>query len=388
MSIIIDYDSKFLESTENLKRVLKKSLDREPSTKVATDAAVCLQHGRLYFEAAEKAPMEIKPLLIFYGMMNYSKSLVISRNLSGIETLPQKHGLNDISEAHSPLKELKVKILAEGTFQKINDTICNLDCVEILKYWMHEHVTIPTSCSNLMANKVLTLKDILARIPRLAPLFSATFSEEAKTIGCRIDYKDEASGCVELRIDDRDVFNDPQSRTSIINKWKSRYPFLDNWHLFIAERAWDHSILVFTNIDKSCIAILSEKIIERDNGNYEVGGFNNDLKHGKYKFLEFYDIIQPMSGGLTNNTSLIEPFENIHISELSLYYLGMFLLSSLVRYRPHVWRHSISRLATSELPSDDAALALIERFLEDTLTVFPSAIVKAMSMIPQRPPSL
>ena len=104
------------------------------------------------------------------------------------------------------------------------------------------------------------------------------------------------------------------------------------------------------------------------------------LRSKKCKCINFWDIIQPTGGGPENGTYLIEPFDNICISELSLYYLGLFLLSSLVRYHPQIWMHSLSHLATSDLPSDDAALALIEKFLEDTLYVFPSAIVKAMSM--------
>src|SRR4030066_1397839 len=97
--------------------------------------------------------------------------------------------------------------------------------------------------------------------------------------------------------------------------------------------------------------------------------------------------MQPTVVDPSNETYLIEPIGGICISELSLYYLGMFLLSSLVRYRPQIWMHSLSRLATSELPSDDASLALIEKFLEDTLNVFPSAIVKAMSMKANSPSS-
>ncbi len=388
MSIITGYDSKFLESAENLKRVLKKSLDREPSTKVATEASICLQHGRLYFEAAEKAPMEIKPLLIFYGIVNYSKSLVIARNIIGIEALPQRHGLKDISEARSTLKELKVKILAEGIFQRFNDTVCKLDCVEFVRNWRHEYITIPTSCSNLMENKILSLKDIFTRIPRLEALYNETFSEKTKTMYSSISYEDESPCCVKLQIEYEDVFNDPKSRASIISKLKIRYPFLDNWHLIKAACSWERSVFEFMNLDKSSVAKISNKIIEDHNGEYHVDGFFTDLQHGEYKGVNFWDIIQPVSGGLTTHTSFIEPFENVYISELSLYYLGIFLLSSLVRYRPQIWRHSISRLVTSDLPADDSALAIIESFLEDTLIVFPYAIVSAMSMKPMAPPSI
>jgi hypothetical protein len=61
---------RFLESAANVKRVLKEATGREASTHLALDTSTCLQQGRLFYEAAEAAPPEIKPLLILYGMVN------------------------------------------------------------------------------------------------------------------------------------------------------------------------------------------------------------------------------------------------------------------------------------------------------------------------------
>lgn len=385
MSIHVGYNEKFLESTTNLRVVLKKSMGRTPPVKVAKDATVCLQHGRLYFEAAEKAPMEIRPLLIFYGMVNFAKSLVIARNLGGIESLEQTHGLKDKSETKARLGELTVKILEGGTFQRFNDTVCALDCIFFQKADMTECVTIPTSSSDILKHKILTLKDILARIPGLESLYSATFGEEAKTISYTLGFMDEKSDYMELRIDDKEIFNDIKSRTSITDKWRSKYPFLNKWYLICAERAWDSSILVFANVDKNSIDKLSDEVVEKEDGSYYVAG--GSLDRTKCKFVNFWEILDPTAGGLTGHEYLIEPFDNIHISELSLYYLGIFLLSSLVRYRPQIWGHSISRLVTSDSPSDDAALALIESFMERALSTFSNAIVKAMSIRIKENPS-
>ena len=59
----------FLESVTNLKPLIKENLGREPSTHVAREVASCLQQGRLFFEAARSAPLEIRPLQLFYGMV-------------------------------------------------------------------------------------------------------------------------------------------------------------------------------------------------------------------------------------------------------------------------------------------------------------------------------
>jgi len=60
---------RFLESSENLKPLVKKRFGREPSTSVAREIAACLQQGRLFYEAAAASPLEIRPLQLFlwYG---------------------------------------------------------------------------------------------------------------------------------------------------------------------------------------------------------------------------------------------------------------------------------------------------------------------------------
>jgi hypothetical protein len=54
--------SKFLESTDNVRPLIKKLTGREPSAAIARDITACLQQGRLFYEAAADAPLEIRPL--------------------------------------------------------------------------------------------------------------------------------------------------------------------------------------------------------------------------------------------------------------------------------------------------------------------------------------
>jgi len=378
MSRYVAYDGKFLESTTNLRGALKRSMGRTPSVKIAKDGAICLQHGRLYFEAAEKAPLEIRPLLIFYGMVNYAKSLVVARNSKTLETLNASHGVKDKSKNNTKLEKLTVEILRRGTFQQFNDTICKFDSLCFTKEHMTERLAIPTSDSGILKDKTLTLKDILARIPGLQSLYSATFEEEAKTTYSQLGFLDGKTGYIDFQIDDKEIFSSIKSRISIVDKWRKRYSFLNNWYLIVAERAWDHSILVFANVEENSIEKLANKVVEKEDGSYHVAG--GSLRHGECNFVNFREILDPSARGLRGGVRLIEPFDDSHISELSLYYLGMFLLGSLVRYRPQIWGHSISHLVTSDSPADDKALALIEKFMEDAISVFSYTIVEAMSM--------
>ena len=56
--------------------------------------------------------------------------------------------------------------------------------------------------------------------------------------------------------------------------------------------------------------------------------------------------------------STVEYFPSSHYIAWLLY-----LLSTLVRYRPLLWMHAISRSVIAEAPADDKMLSLIERFL-------------------------
>jgi hypothetical protein len=78
---------KFLESCENLKPLIKRRFGREPNTSIAREIIACLQQGRLFYEAAERSPLEIAPLQLFYGMVGFSKALIIASGLRPLATL-------------------------------------------------------------------------------------------------------------------------------------------------------------------------------------------------------------------------------------------------------------------------------------------------------------
>jgi hypothetical protein len=86
-----------------------------------------------------------------------------------------------------------------------------------------------------------------------------------------------------------------------------------------------------------------------------------------------------IGGGYSGQTSAIAPFQGHYLSEYSLIYIGLFLLSSLVRYRPDTWSHAVSRSSLQDKPVDDQALSLIQAFLDVAQTLIPSLIVKVLN---------
>jgi hypothetical protein len=75
----------------------------------------------------------------------------------------------------------------------------------------------------------------------------------------------------------------------------------------------------------------------------------------------------------------IAPLEsNSYLNVYTLHYLALFLLSSLVRYRPNVWVHAISRSVSDGMPADDSALAIIQTFLDQNFIEIPSLVAEVL----------
>ena len=73
------YQIKYLESTQNLADLIQERSRITISSSVAADIAVNFQQGRAFFEQSEEAALEIKPLLLFYGMLAFARAVIISR---------------------------------------------------------------------------------------------------------------------------------------------------------------------------------------------------------------------------------------------------------------------------------------------------------------------
>ena len=115
---------RYLESSANLQSSVERATGRRPSTTQAREVGVCLQQGRLFYGAAASTEMAIRPLLQFYGMLALAKALVIGYNGINLSTLPQSHGLSDVSEPCKNIADLKVRVGGEnaGMFQRFNDS--------------------------------------------------------------------------------------------------------------------------------------------------------------------------------------------------------------------------------------------------------------------------
>lgn len=173
---------RFLESSENLKPLVKMRFGREPSTTVARDIAACLVQGRLFYEAAAASPLEIRPLQMYYGMVGFAKALVLARHSRSAATLPHAHGLKDVSRENARIAELRLGVNEAGTFQEFNDLVADLSRVRYLGHsYERRAISTPSAKSVQFKGLELSLRDILTRIPELDSLYRMTFGQEALT---------------------------------------------------------------------------------------------------------------------------------------------------------------------------------------------------------------
>ena len=221
----------------------------------------------------------------------------------------------------------------------------------------------------------MSLRDILRRIPNLDSLYQMTFNEDpyAASFGIATAFRNEV--CFQLQIEERRPFTDRASLKEIVDGWRARFPFMNMWRLESAQITWGRTSIQFANILRQGVDEFSDSFAICKDGTFQASGQPDDdnnrfaLEAG----------LSPTAGYLVGGSYAITPVNLLHLSEFSLHYLGLFLLSSLVRYRPQTWTHAISRSATPNEPVDDQALSLVERFLDLNGTVIPEFVVTALN---------
>lgn len=372
------YDIKFLESATNVRELIGNSTGRKPSAGIAREIAVCIQQGRLFFEAAAEAPIQIKPLQIYYGIVAFARAVIVATKCTSLSTLARAHGLTDITQDNAGIEALSLRVENGGTFQEFNDAIAPLGRIWYFDNSMPKWYKKPFDAAAGLSGQRIEITDILARVPGLAGKFSQTFDLPAKAIPITLNVDTPNIGHCVLRIDDPFLFSDRASLVAFIKGLRTKYPFLNRWRFVDAVQGWGNSIINFDNADgRNDENSLSEGNLVQTSNN----GFADRrvIAMGYPPISPAADILPPLSGGYVHTHAYaMQPINNVRLHEYALQFLGAFLLSSLVRYRPQIWQNAISRSFTAYSAADDRALSLIEKFLDDTLSGFPAMVVRVI----------
>jgi hypothetical protein len=368
---------KYLESTGNIKVSVQKLTGRELNTTTAKAICTYIQQGRMFLDNAESAPNEIKPLILHYAVASFAKAIVCVRTLRS--SIPSSHGLSDVSNITAKLESIAARIEGNGLFQAFNDAIRETEGV----YYYHnaklcKHNT-PTASSTEIANQTITLKEVLSRIGRISEMYEQTFSHKSNSQNFELtNYERDI---FTLIIGIREPYTDRQSVLRIIAEMRQRFPALSNWHIDSVSHSYEYTGINFNNLAYDLSLELSEAVFVNnpENNSYRVNYAASRRLSENDNTLT--DILGTVGGGQNNGMSyFVTPYNESYFSELSLRLIGMFLLSSLVRYRPQIWIHSLSHAATTERPLDDQMLALIEQFIDSTVQMFVDVTVVACGL--------
>ena len=369
---------RFLESVENIKALASRRTGRELSTARAREITACLQQGRLFFEAAPKSPLETRPLVQFYGLLGFARALILARRSVAMSTLAKGHGIKDISTPDARIVELKAKIESRGTFVEFNDEVgaINRACY-FGQDLQPKSVLVPTASSNALIATEVSLKDVLARIPGLGKMYRNTFNEAPHTeYFDALNYRSDED-YFSLRIVDAQVLDSRDALGQILNRWRARFPCLAKWRVIEATRAWGETYVTITNLPNNVEDELGELNL-RSNGS---GGYSaRIIPTADVPRQPLAEILDGIAGGYSDSgIHGVSQIGDHYLSEFSLIYIGLFLLSSLVRYRPDIWSHAVSRSSLQDRPMDDQALALIEQFLEISQPRIPAIVVSLIN---------
>ena len=152
---------------------------------------------------------------------------------------------------------------------------------------------------------------------------------------------------------------------------RERFPALKEWRFQSASIGWGYTILEFSNDPYDMTLEFNDNVMlyfPEDN-TYKANISSNEFDLLNKK--SFQEILGTIGGGQRNEFPyFVSTYNDNYISMLSLRLIGMFMLSSLVRYRPQTWIHSLSHMATQNRVLDDQLLALIEQFIQGSVGDF------------------
>ncbi len=190
------------ESTQLIKLQYKKHHGGEINTGKAREIAAAFTQARGYLESASTADRIVRPLLVYYAVLSFSRGLTLFLNPGLREAgLAASHGLSvegwgqELSKKSGDLAALKIKINSKGTL------------VQLIEATNHEsYIRNNSSAPNYItkldrpaSNAEITLGDLFARFPEIT-----TIHNRWRTNRCAVGIwpqKKTPEGGMELRVD-------------------------------------------------------------------------------------------------------------------------------------------------------------------------------------------
>ena len=370
-----DTDLRYLEGSNVLKDRMHALSGRVPNATQIAFASSCLLHGRMFWEAAERAAMETSPLQLYYGAAAYAKALVVASTGVRAQDLHQAHGLKCGDPRGDKIADFRIWADGQGLFQEFNDVAAGLNRMAYSdEHGDHAHY-IQTAASRDLGQFNVSLKDCLARCPGIEKTYRLCTGEDQQltymfpfpfVVG-------NAGESFRIQVDLPTPTPDLATLNLRLATLRARVPFLEQWRLQEASNGYGRTMLTFINI----------RTPHDEGRRLFQAGAHFSLDGAPEPGLRFDPMptLAPLTGGWSNAAALIgvaDPIAGQHVNEHSVMLAALLGLSSLVRYRPHTWTACVHRRPIGQNPVDDTMLPVIEAFLATVKSSFPQFIAGAL----------
>jgi YaaC-like Protein len=365
---------RYLEGSAALKERMQAISGREPNASQVAFASSCLLHGRMFWESADRASLETSPLLLYYGAAAFAKALVIAYTAKQPQDLKQAHGLSCSAPNGDRIGDFRTRASAEGLFQEFNDVAASLNRIAYLDDGGEQVHALPAAASDQLVDFDVSLDDCLSRTVGIEKTYKLCTGKEQNFLYL---YPMQGHGQLgetfSIQVGVAGPVHTAEGLAAALASVRGRAPFLGRWRIREASTSYGMSTLTFINLEKP-----ADELGELTAANNY--GFILQAGAGSEPFDPF-DGMPPLTGGWTSSVVSVayaEPIASKSVSEYSVTLAGLLGLSSIVRYRPHIWTACVHRRRIGNHPVDDSLLPVIEAFLEAVKGSFPQFIAKAL----------
>lgn len=364
-------DLRYLEGIQALGTRIAAVARRTVTVEDVEYVRSCILHGRLFWESAEQAPLETKPLLLYYGAAAFAKALIVSLSIPKSQLVPS-HGLT-VRLSNGTVAGLEVRDVKKGLFQQFNDAVAPLHHVEYFEEGRRIRLSVPTAPSAAFAGSTFTLDDIVSRCSALDRTYALCSGKQPNCLPLHLRTVDRHyENRFELQADPQKIVASVDEARALVGWMRMTAPVLTSWRLVSIRRAFGGggTIVTFDNVRPP--AEISDEM--RPEWFSFGGGLEFErpgASHDREPRFDSLHELQPLAGGFNRHSAAIAPWNGAHVSEFSWLLAGLLALSSLVRYHPDVWTACVHRRPLPKRPVDDQYLPLFEAFLAHAADAFP-----------------
>ena len=178
-------DLAMFESHDVIRQKYKQLHGGEISAAKASEIAAFFSQGRQYFEAAEAAGSLVSPLLKYYGVNGLTRGaiLYLDRNKRQASLKPS-HGVSalnwqkTLAGGLAKIADLELQFDISGSFAEFTKATGNRTSVPVLtEGFKRKFVDVPGTVE-ITSRAVLTLKDVLSRMPDMLDIYEEVTGEE------------------------------------------------------------------------------------------------------------------------------------------------------------------------------------------------------------------